>query len=58
VLETVCAHVLIAEDDEMQAELLRRYLEHDGHTIAVVHNGRAAIDEVRVRQNRICWCST
>ena len=46
----MCAHVLIAEDDEMQAELLRRYLEHDGHSITIVHNGQAAIDEVRRRQ--------
>jgi two-component system, OmpR family, response regulator MtrA len=45
----VNAHVLIAEDNEMQAEVLRRYLEQDGHAVTVVRDGRAAIDEVRAR---------
>ncbi|WP_190084011.1 response regulator transcription factor [Streptomyces longisporoflavus] len=45
----MCAFVLVAEDDEKQAELIRRYLEHEGHTVAVVHDGRAALDEVRRR---------
>ncbi|PRY02397.1 response regulator transcription factor [Allonocardiopsis opalescens] len=40
----MCAHVLIAEDDGNQAELVRRYLEHDGHTVLVVHDGRTALD--------------
>lgn len=31
----------------MQAELIRRYLRRDGHTVAVVQDGRAAIDEAR-----------
>jgi DNA-binding response OmpR family regulator len=43
------AHILVAEDDPNQAELVRRYLEHDGHTVVVVHDGRAAIDEARRR---------
>jgi two-component system, OmpR family, alkaline phosphatase synthesis response regulator PhoP len=43
----VCAYVLVAEDDRKQAELLRRYLERDGHTARVVHDGRTALDEVR-----------
>lgn len=30
-----------------QAELVRRYLEHEGHTVTVVEDGRAALDEVR-----------
>lgn len=45
-LDAMCAFVLVAEDDEKQAELVRRYLEREGHTVAVVHDGRAAIDEV------------
>ncbi|GLZ30994.1 DNA-binding response regulator [Lentzea sp. NBRC 105346] len=45
----VCAHILVAEDNENQAELIRRYLEHDGHSVVVVHDGRAAIDEARRR---------
>ncbi|MFB9909676.1 response regulator [Allokutzneria oryzae] len=43
------AHILVAEDDVNQAELVRRYLEHDGHSVVVVHDGRAAIDEARRR---------
>src|SRR4029453_18526865 len=46
---TMCAHILVAEDDPKQAELVRRYLEHDGHSVVVVHDGRAAIDEARRR---------
>lgn len=49
-IERVSAYVLVAEDDPKQAELIRRYLELEGHTAAVVHDGRAAIDEVRRRE--------
>ena len=45
----VSAHILLAEDDPKQAELIRRYLERDGHSVEVVHDGRAAIDEARRR---------
>ncbi|MEU8958574.1 response regulator transcription factor [Streptomyces sp. NPDC048518] len=45
----MCAFVLVAEDDEKQAELVRRYLERDGHAVAVVHDGSAALDAVRRR---------
>ncbi|WP_128381767.1 response regulator transcription factor [Streptomyces cavernae] len=41
------ARVLVAEDDTKQAEVIRRYLEGEGHTALVVHDGRAALDEVR-----------
>jgi DNA-binding response OmpR family regulator len=34
----------------MQAEVLRRYLERDGHVITVVRDGYAAIDEARRRK--------
>ncbi|WP_219927180.1 response regulator transcription factor [Prauserella shujinwangii] len=44
------AQVLVAEDDPKQAELIRRYLEHDDHRVVVVHDGRAAIDEARRRR--------
>ncbi|MFB9570064.1 response regulator [Saccharopolyspora hordei] len=44
------AHVLVAEDDPKQAELIRRYLERDGHRVALVADGRAAIDETRRRR--------
>jgi two-component system, OmpR family, alkaline phosphatase synthesis response regulator PhoP len=43
----VSARVLVAEDDEKHAELVRRYLLRDGHELAVVHDGYAAIDHAR-----------
>jgi DNA-binding response OmpR family regulator len=43
------ARILVAEDDLKQAELIRRYLEREGHLIVVVHDGREAIDEARRR---------
>jgi two-component system, OmpR family, alkaline phosphatase synthesis response regulator PhoP len=45
----VCAYLLVAEDDPKQAELARRYLEHEGHEVAVVPDGRAALDQARRR---------
>lgn len=49
-LVPMCAYVLVAEDDVKQAELVRRYLEREGHSVLVVHDGRAAIDEARGRE--------
>jgi DNA-binding response OmpR family regulator len=46
----MCAQVVLAEDDEKQAELVRRYLERENHTVIVVHDGRSALEEVRRRQ--------
>ncbi|MFE5481638.1 response regulator transcription factor [Streptomyces sp. NPDC056527] len=43
----MCAEVMVAEDDEKQAELVRRYLEREGHSVTVVCDGRAALDRVR-----------
>ncbi|HVK26509.1 MAG TPA: response regulator transcription factor [Actinokineospora sp.] len=43
----MCAHVLVADDDVKQAELIRRYLEREGHQVAVVHDGRAALEDAR-----------
>ncbi|MCW8103324.1 response regulator transcription factor [Streptomyces tauricus] len=43
----MCAHVVVAEDDEGQAALIRRYLEREGHQVTVVHDGRAALEAVR-----------
>ena len=43
----MCAYLLVAEDDPKQAELLRRYLEHENHVVVVVPDGRAALDEAR-----------
>ncbi|MER6132860.1 response regulator transcription factor [Streptomyces sp. NPDC001815] len=41
---------MIAEDDAKQAELVRRYLEHEGHSVVVVEDGRTALEEVRHRE--------
>ena len=43
----MCAHVLVAEDDAMQAELIRRSLLAEGHTATVVHDGPAAVEAAR-----------
>ncbi|RRQ74579.1 DNA-binding response regulator [Streptomyces griseofuscus] len=43
----MCAHVLVAEDDEKQAELIRRSLLAEGHTATVVHDGAAALTTAR-----------
>ncbi len=45
----VCANVMVAEDDAKQAELVRRYLEREGHTVTLVQDGRAALEAVRHR---------
>ncbi|MET0424334.1 MAG: response regulator transcription factor [Actinoplanes sp.] len=45
----MCAYLLVAEDDPAQAEGLRRYLAADGHHAVVVHDGRAALEQVRRR---------
>lgn len=37
------------DDDPKQADLIRRYLEREGHAAGVVHDGRAALEEVRRR---------
>lgn len=46
----MCAHVLVAEDDDRQAKMIGRYLEREGHTAVVVHDGRAALDQARRRR--------
>ncbi|CAM5343763.1 response regulator transcription factor [Streptomyces griseus] len=43
----MCADVIVAEDDEKQAELVRRYLEREGHAVRIVGDGLAALDAVR-----------
>jgi len=46
----MAARILVCEDDVKHAELVRRYLEREGYTAVVVHDGRSAIDEVRRHQ--------
>ena len=43
----MAARVLVAEDDEKQANLLRVYLEREGHSVQLVSDGRAALDRCR-----------
>ena len=43
----MAARVVVAEDDVKQAELVRRYLERDGHHVVVVHDGTAALAAAR-----------
>ncbi|MCP3989008.1 MAG: response regulator, partial [Actinomycetia bacterium] len=35
--------MLIAEDDPKQAELIRLYLEREGHSVFVTGDGRSAL---------------
>jgi DNA-binding response OmpR family regulator len=44
------ARILVVEDDFKQAELIRMYLEREGHSLAVVHDGRSAIEHARQKQ--------
>lgn len=43
----MCANVVLAEDDSLQSEFVRRYLERENHSVAVVANGHDAIAHVR-----------
>ena len=43
----MAARILVAEDDSKQAELIRLYLERDGHSVMVVHDGRSALERIR-----------
>jgi DNA-binding response OmpR family regulator len=46
----VSGRILIAEDDEKQAELIRLYLEREGHAVLVTHDGRSALEQIRARR--------
>lgn len=37
--------ILVVDDDPKTASLVRLYLEHDGHEVAVAYNGRQALEE-------------
>jgi DNA-binding response OmpR family regulator len=43
---SVHARILVVEDEPRLGDLLRLYLERDGHTVTVVRDGRAAIEVV------------
>jgi DNA-binding response OmpR family regulator len=44
------ARILVAEDDPKQANLVRIYLEREGHSVLLVGDGRAALDQCRARR--------
>ncbi len=44
------ARILVADDDPKQAELIRLYLERDGHSVLTVPNGRLALEQCRSRR--------
>src|SRR4051812_19400846 len=46
----MCAFVMVAEDDTKQAELIRRYLRREEHSVLVVSDRRAAGDGGRSRR--------
>jgi DNA-binding response OmpR family regulator len=46
----VTARILVAEDDPKQAHLVRVYLEREGHSVLLVGDGRAALDQCRTRK--------
>jgi DNA-binding response OmpR family regulator len=44
------ARILVAEDDPKQANLVRVYLEREGHSVLVVGDGRTALEQARGRR--------
>jgi DNA-binding response OmpR family regulator len=44
------ARILVAEDDPKQARLIRIYLEREGYSVLVVHDGRRALEVSRSRR--------
>ena len=43
-------NIIVAEDDHKQAQLIREYLERDGHAVRVVGDGEQAVLAVREQQ--------
>lgn len=46
----VTARILVADDDAKHAQLIRLYLEREGHQVITVGDGRAALDVARARR--------
>jgi DNA-binding response OmpR family regulator len=46
----VTARILVADDDPKHAQLIRIYLEREGHQVLTVGDGRAALDQARARR--------
>ena len=44
------ARILVADDDPKHAQLIRLYLEREGHQVLTVGDGRAALEQARSRR--------
>ena len=44
------AHILIADDDDILAELVKHRLQSSGHTVEIATDGAAALDQSRSRR--------
>ncbi|MDI6099958.1 response regulator transcription factor [Actinoplanes sp. NEAU-A12] len=49
-MRTVTARILVADDDPKHAQLIRLYLEREGHQVLTVGDGRAALEHTRARR--------
>lgn len=49
-MQSMSARIVIAEDDMKQADVLRLYLEREGHTVILTSNGRQALEQIRRRK--------
>ncbi len=47
-------HILLADDNETNQRVIRRILEHGGHTVSVVENGERALDALEKEVFDIC----
>lgn len=47
---SMTARIVIAEDDKKQADVLKLYLEREGHHIVLASNGQQALEQVRQRK--------
>jgi DNA-binding response OmpR family regulator len=46
----VTARILVADDDPKHAQLIKLYLEREGHQVLTVSDGRAALEQARARR--------
>src|SRR5687768_15119688 len=49
-MRPVTARILVADDDPKHAQLIRLYLEREGHQVLTVGDGRAALEQARARR--------
>ncbi len=47
-------HILLADDNETNQRVIRRILEHGGHSVSVVENGERALDALEKETFDIC----